>query len=117
MNIASNGGEGIPPKEIRREAGRYKVPPVYHKHRARCSLLNSHSHPMSLHYWLPFTDRKLSRREVMWPAQEHVAVSDKLSSVCLMQGIVCPLSHQPAEGGSKEIQDGKPKAAHILHSS
>lgn len=50
-------------------------------------------------------------------AQEHVAVNDEQSSVCLMQGIVCPLSHPAAEGGSKEMQDGRPKAAHILHSS
>lgn len=60
---------------------------------------------------------KLRHREVTWPAQEHEAVSDELSLVCLMQGIVCPLSHPAAEGGSKEMQDGRQKAAHILHSS
>ena len=35
--------------------------------------------------------------EVMWPAQEHTAVSDKLALSLLMRDAVCPLSHQAEE--------------------
>lgn len=61
-----------------------------------------------------FTNGETGLRETGWPTQRHIAKSNKPEFI-LKCNSICPLSHQAADGNSKEIQDRSPNATDMLH--